>query len=150
MMIRYLPPSAWFAKDMISFDYAIKNLVNYARLQFNPIRPAGLPTCQACGQVGGRIEIHHIKPLWAYAIEAIIRLDPKSMDDMRRITSMAYLGQIDICAGNDPSNLRRLCRSCHEKAETEADAWWKRRFRLFSVMFTKKEQWECYMRYPSS
>jgi len=129
MKFIYMPEHAKSTNDVLHFDTAMYNLSKLARLEFTKLKTKIIEkhVCTRCA-VSARCELHHIKPVWAYALQAIVDQKPQSMADVQRISSLSFHGTINIADCNQADNLRWLCHACHTEADSEAEAYWKAYF----------------------
>jgi len=93
---------------------------------------ASAGACQICGGAPagrGAISIHHIKPVWAHALDFVLKSPPKTYQENNDMVYEVALGRLQLppdCGAAE--NLQVLCHSCHEKAEVKARAYWLRHF----------------------
>lgn len=144
MKIRYLSQSA---NSILCLDYAVRELAKYARRDFDKVKAlhswSMFSVCPDCEHNPVILYTHHLKPLWACAVDTLLSCHPQSMEHLAGLTSMAFHGTLNICDWNHPSNLRQICRYCHEKVQMSVDDYWKEVFRSQGVMFTNREVREC-------
>lgn len=81
--------------------------------------------CDLCGE-RKRLELHHVKPLWAIALEIVL----SNLDHVHANPGIDfYLSPLEIPhIAHDESNLKLLCRSCHAQEETPAEQYWRSYF----------------------
>lgn len=126
--IGYLPPGKTSVYDILWLDFMVQMLSRWSRrLSCYPRHHISiLPylTCDECG-AKGKIEIHHIKPVWMCAVDTILGEPPASKDDLDRLHDKGVRGEIDLAVYHTKENLRNLCVLCHTKADKIAYRFWK-------------------------
>lgn len=140
MKVFHLPIGITTVNDVFRLDVPASILMSYARKNktFRESRDAVMSdsrnACALCNNWA--TEAHHIKPLWACAIDTIMLAAPSSTWD-----AFEFAGQVR-CRGrqvefestfaewHSPSNLTPLCGSCHLSQQAKDDLWWKRELGL--------------------
>jgi len=85
--------------------------------------------CQICGTLEGRVAIHHVKPIWVYALSLVLSNPPQNHEQSNEMVWEAILDRIAIDPACDENgNLQVLCAKCHKKAESEATKHWRQYF----------------------
>ncbi len=94
------------------------------------IRPIG-EVCTHCGaegewRRGGGLQSHHIKPVWAWMLDQVLRQPPNDRKQGEEMALKAQWGLMKLDTHfHTPDNIIHLCKSCHEKEEAKMLAKWK-------------------------
>ena len=93
--------------------------------------------CVVCGRVPA-LEVHHVKPLWVYALEFLLRYNPKSHLDLvwERVIPRIVVPKID--AWSAAGNLIPLCKRCHRNIGRDTNRQWKAHFDQYNVIFAMR------------
>lgn len=138
MKVKYIPPNLESVNDVIHLDDIVWILMRNARKHesFMESRNAKFKLSSKCFICGGTAtEAHHIKPVWACAVEFIMSLDWRTRDDLHALRDR-YTRQTDgdFCEWHSTKNLMLMCHACHLKYQKIDDRNWRftlsRRYRL--------------------
>ena len=94
------------------------------------IRPAE-SVCAHCGAESGwrkghALQAHHIKPVWAWMLDQVLRQPPSDRKQGEEMALRAQWGLMELDTHfHTPDKLVHLCKHCHEKEEVKALAKWK-------------------------
>lgn len=132
MKVTHLPVGITSFIDVVSLDVTMSTLMKYSRKDKtyrdarNTLLTGGLGNCALCGGLAN--ETHHIKPIWACAIEYIMSFCPTStMDARNAIYGRLPRGSEETFAEwHSLSNLVTLCPECHLKQQAADDRYWKK------------------------
>lgn len=109
--------------DSIHFDRDVKFLVAVCRrhgsFMFNKKVKMAIEKCELCG-TDERLSVHHIRPLWAYAVEYLC----ESLLIGERVKIIEKRDGV-YSEWNGITNLLTVCYTCHSEIEKEADREWK-------------------------
>lgn len=91
--------------------------------------------CKAgCGDIA--TEAHHIKPIWALALESLAELHPQSLADLPGSVERMWTKSFDFSSWHHPANLLPLCDLCHLSEQAATDKAWRLWFaRRYPVVF---------------
>lgn len=125
MRVVYVPPGASSINDAIDLHDSMRLIMNRARIAGTARldiarRQMGTGTCPMCG-TWGKLEIHHSKPLWACALEAILNTQPKDKATLRRTVTAI----LDDMPPSWHDSLIAVCPSCHTQTHKRDDAFYK-------------------------
>lgn len=138
MKVFHLPRWINSLNDVVALEHSAYMLMKYARRNDKMYREAKkvlIPTytyctCGLCDSVG--MEVHHIKPIWASAVEYIMSFSPRSTSDANSILKIC--GRIELEGAvnewHSPKNLIVLCRECHLKQQSVDDLTWRRKLAI--------------------
>jgi 5-methylcytosine-specific restriction endonuclease McrA len=118
--------------------FEVGHIVNNMRVRWykrngrlmTTLRPAGA-TCAHCGGAGGwrkgqALQAHHIKPIWAWMLDQVLRSPPNDSRQGEDMALRAQWGLMELDAHfHTPEKLVHLCKRCHEKEEVKALKKWK-------------------------
>jgi|CXWK01.1.fsa_nt_gi hypothetical protein len=134
--ITYYPKGAKDLNDGIAIGHLVKVLIGESRRRDQAlIKKTKLTVSQTCGRCNRsrgpyqELDLHHKKPLWAYAMELVMADLPQTHDQYTAMWESMALGRIKLgkeC--HEAHNAEALCRKCHTRAEVEAFEAWKKHF----------------------
>ena len=134
--ITYYPEGAKDLNDGIAVGHLVKVLIGESRRReqslISKTKLTISQTCARCNRHRGpyqELDLHHKKPLWAYAMELVMADLPQTYDQYRAMWESIALGRIKLgkeC--HEAHNAEALCRKCHSRAEVEAFDAWKKHF----------------------
>lgn len=135
MRATYYPPGADHPSQGVSLYQQSQRLMQDARMDFAQLRREDVlerdgHACQECG-TDVSLEIHHKKPVWAWAIDSLIAIEPKKYDDLWKVENIHECNALD--------NLVTLCKWCHRQVGSKANKEWKARLRRRRVTFGKQD-----------
>lgn len=90
--------------------------------------------CAHCGADSGwmkgrALQSHHIKPIWAWMLEQLLRQPPRDRKEGEDMAYRAMWGLMEFDTHfHTPDNLIHLCKRCHEKEEARTIREWKAYF----------------------
>lgn len=138
MDIYYFHPEGTDADSPLNIGCVVDALIQRERVRNRPrgarerrllIKAGGCQNCGGQPYGKGNTHIHHVKPMWVFALLLVLANPPKTIEESNAMTYEAILDRLKVdasCASDD--NLQVLCRQCHEKAEGEITAYWRRYF----------------------
>jgi len=142
MNVMYVTRSAKNHNDVINLHFWMfwinKNTRSYYGHTRNVTLIRNADKCEHCGldcqQV--HMEAHHIKPVWVFALETILRPFPQSREQIHLIVEALYADGSALWELNSPGNLKPLCKSCHNEIHKAEDKKWKQYFEAnYPVVF---------------
>lgn len=126
MHVGYVPFRTKSANDIVWLSDATKLLVKRSRLLKPFIERPGIETpCFLCDRVGVAIEMHHKRPLWAWALRMILSDPPLTRTDSIAIERQILQGRFDGNTMEAHEELVPLCKKCHVEAGNSANETWK-------------------------
>lgn len=140
MNICYVPIGAESHNDVLNLNECMQVAIRYARRNKRAIEGKAeslksATICKQCGQFSGRLEVHHIKPMWVYALELVLAHDPQSRRELAGLASEIQRGRKNILQCHDRNNLLPLCPPCHDVVGDKADEQWKSHFQRVPRLF---------------
>lgn len=86
---------------------------------------SGAIKCDGCGGER-RLELHHIKPLWVYALDIVLG----NLHYVRATPGLNfYIAPLEIPPiAHDVRNLKVCCHRCHAREEATAEQYWRSYF----------------------
>ena len=138
MKVFYLPHFINTTDEAIPLEWPVSVLMKYARRRksYRDERDSIGDWCHRCG--ASIDDAHHIKPIWACAIEYIMANCPTSKIGADQIAKVDNIDGGLVDKWHSSENLLPLCRQCHLMQQSYDDSVWKirlaNRYRLtFSI-----------------
>lgn len=114
--------------DEISLTDAVRITTKFSRrhpsAKLGALATLNSKLCAAsCGSVA--TEAHHIKPIWAMAVESVIDCNPVQQGGFYRSISRMWSKSFDYSSWHHPTNLLPLCDLCHLREQEITNRVWK-------------------------
>lgn len=134
MKVGIVPTGAKSINDVLWIDDLVALMGKLARKHGSAFmlairRLTKNPKCADCGSTQF-LEVHHIKPVWVYSIEAILKEQPKTYKEAGMIVEKYWRKNGKQLECHTLSNLKWLCEKCHDKLHVEVDRQWKTHFEI--------------------
>jgi hypothetical protein len=142
MKASYIPTDAKDFSDVVHLKDCIELALKIARTD-ESAKIARAKTierdkhCQNCGAIYVK-EVHHIKPMWVYALEMILNCQPNRPTDLRKINSDIFHKRISILECHSLNNLITYCRVCHDQIGASVNQEWRKYFMQNHRIFFNK------------
>ena len=131
----------YYPNGKSSDGFEIGHIVNNMRVSWykrnvklmEKVRPSD-SRCAHCGAEEGwlkghALQAHHIKPVWAWMLEQLLRQPPEDRKEGEELALRAQWGLTKFDTHfHTPDNLLCLCKQCHEKEESKTLKTWKAYF----------------------
>ena len=131
----------YYPNGKSSDGFEVGHIVNNMRVSWykrnsrlmEKVRP-NATRCIHCGAESGwlkgrALQAHHIKPIWAWMLEQLLRQPPQDREEGAEMALRAQWGLTKFDTHfHTPDNLLCLCKRCHEKEESKTLKRWKAYF----------------------
>ena len=140
MNICYVPVGAKTHNDVLNLNECMQVAIRYARRNKTAIESKtqslkGVKICTQCQKVNKYFEVHHIKPMWVYALELVLTNRPQNRRELADLAIELQRGKKTILECHNKNNLLPLCSSCHDVVGSKADNQWRLYFKRESRLF---------------